>query len=99
MSVRSLRDLPFEDTQQLPPLLRAMWHDAHGAWAAAHEIAQGIDTPDGAWVHAFLHRREGDTPNAAYWYRRAGKPVRNGPPDAEWREIVEALSGGALSAV
>ncbi|MFM9838128.1 MAG: hypothetical protein ACKVOQ_07675 [Cyclobacteriaceae bacterium] len=56
-------------------LLVALWHDAQGDWHKAHEFAQDIETPDGAWVHAYLHRKEGDTSNANYWYRQAGKKI------------------------
>ena len=73
-----------------PPLL-ALWHDAHGDWNRAHEVAQDIPDPDGAWVHAYLHRKEGDASNAAYWYRRAGKPVATGSLEEEWRQIVSAF--------
>jgi hypothetical protein len=73
-----------------PPLL-ALWHDAHGDWNRAHEVAQDIPDPDGAWVHAYLHRKEGDASNAAYWYRRAGKPVAMSSLEEEWRQIVSAF--------
>jgi hypothetical protein len=56
------------------PLLQALWHGLRGDWTAAHEIAQAHDDAAGAWVHAWLHRIEGDHANAAYWYRRAGRP-------------------------
>ena len=72
-------------------LLQALWHDRRGDWHRAHEIAQDVAGADGAWVHAYLHRREGDQANAAYWYRQAAKPVSRGDLDAEWRAIVEAL--------
>jgi hypothetical protein len=75
----------------LPPLPKALWHERKGDWHLAHEIAQDIDTPEAAWVHAYLHRREGDQSNAAYWYRQAGKPVHRGDLDEEWRAIVSAL--------
>jgi len=71
--------------------LVALWHDARGDWDAAHRVAQDVPDPDGAWVHAYLHRKEGDAGNAAYWYRRAGKPVATASLDDEWREIVSAL--------
>ena len=71
--------------------LQALWHERRGNWERAHEIAQEIASPDGSWVHAYLHRREGDQSNASYWYRRAGKPVMRGNLDEEWRAIVEAL--------
>ena len=72
------------------PLL-ALWHDARGDWDAAHRVAQDIEDANGAWVHAFLHRKEGDQGNAAYWYRRAGKPVATSSLDDEWCEIATAL--------
>jgi len=71
--------------------LEALWHDGRGDWDAAHRVAQDIDTPEGAWIHAYLHRKEGDPSNAAYWYRRAAKPVSSLPLDAEWEAIVTAL--------
>ena len=73
------------------PLLRALWLDARGDWDGAHALAQEIDTADGAWVHAYLHRKEGDQWNAGYWYRRAGRPAGGGPLDDEWAAIVAAL--------
>jgi hypothetical protein len=76
------------------PLLAALWHERRGDWTRAHEIAQEIDDETGAWVHAYLHRREGDESNAAYWYRRAGKPIARAGLDDEWRAIVEALLAG-----
>jgi hypothetical protein len=77
----------------LTPALLALWHDGRGDWDAAHETAQDIDDADGAWIHAYLHRKEGDASNAAYWYRRAGKPVASAPLDDEWSAIAAALLG------
>ena len=54
------------------PALRALWLDAKGDFDGAHCIAQDIHDADGARVHAYLHRKEGDLSNAGYWYRRAG---------------------------
>jgi|SRR5271155_39796 len=81
---------------ELPPdalslLLAALWSDAKGDWARAHEIAQDIESSDGAWVHAYLHRKEGDNGNAGYWYRRAGRSHSRVSLDAEWVEIVSEL--------
>lgn len=73
------------------PALLALWHEARGDWNTAHDIAQDVPDPDGAWVHAYLHRKEGDPGNAAYWYRRAGKPVARNTLEAEWRQIAAAL--------
>jgi hypothetical protein len=72
-------------------VLVALWHDARGDWDAAHTVAQDVPDPDGAWVHAYLHRKEGDLGNAAYWYRRAGKPAATGSLEEEWRQIVGAF--------
>lgn len=73
--------------------LTALWHDAKGDWDAAHRVAQDVEDETGAWVHAYLHRKEGDASNAAYWYRRAGRPMARGTLDAEWEEIAAALLG------
>ena len=77
------------------PLLRALWYDARGDWDRAHHIAQDVDDKDGAWVHAYLHRKEGDRENAAYWYARAGRPVASDALEAEWKRIAAHLLGGA----
>jgi len=87
------RRTPLPDSA--PALVRALWHDATGNWDAAHEVAQDVETPEGAWVHAYLHRKEGDLGNAGYWYRRAGKPATTGPLDEEWEAIAAALLGRA----
>ena len=74
------------------PALVALWHDAKNDWEKAHETAQAIEDDTGAWVHAYLHRKEGDASNAAYWYRRAGRAiVRETALDDEWAQIAESL--------
>ena len=73
------------------PALRALWHDGRGDWDSAHRVAQDVGDATGAWVHAYLHRKEGDAGNAAYWYRRAGRPVATGDLQAEWEQIASAL--------
>ncbi len=73
------------------PALQALWQEAHGDWDKAHRLAQGRGDATGAWVHAYLHRVEGDQSNAAYWYRRAGKAVATAPLNQEWDSIVAAL--------
>lgn len=72
-------------------LLLALWHDAKGDWDTAHDIAQNIHTRDGSWLHAYLHRKEGDQWNAGYWYRQAGKPVFTGSLESEWERLVKAF--------
>lgn len=68
--------------------LLALWWDAQGDWQKAHEVAQDVPGADGAWVHAYLHRKEGDSGNAAYWYHRAGRPVGEGDLRSEWERMV-----------
>jgi hypothetical protein len=75
----------------LDPALAALWWLAKGDWDKAHESAQAQEDRRGAWVHAHLHRVEGDLSNAADWYRRAGLPAADGPLDAEWAGIAAAL--------
>lgn len=72
--------------------LQALWWDGHGDWERAHECAQAHEAdPASAWVHAYLHRKEGDLSNAAYWYRRAGQSVATAKLDEEWASIGASL--------
>jgi hypothetical protein len=84
-----------EPPSGLSPALQALWHDARGDWEAAHTSAQAEHGRDGSWVHAYLHRKEGDLGNAGYWYARAGRPVpaEGVRLEAEWEEIARALLG------
>jgi hypothetical protein len=77
---------------ELRPELAALWQDARGDWTAAHDIVQDLETTDAAWVHAYLHRKEGDEANARYWYGMAGKtfPAAHSLQE-EWRNLVAAL--------
>lgn len=77
--------------QSLSPSLKALWYDAKGDWNEAHNIAQDIRQSEGSWIHAYLHRKEGDEGNASYWYHRAGKPFCRISLQDEWEEIVVAL--------
>lgn len=72
--------------------LEALWQAGKGDWDAAHKLAQMDEgEADHDWVHAYLHRVEGDPGNAGYWYRRAKKPVATDALDAEWARIAEAM--------
>ena len=71
--------------------LAGLWWDANGDWSRAHESAQQDEGPEGSWVHAYLHRKEGDQGNARYWYSRAGKSVCRQSLDAEWLGIAKDL--------
>lgn len=75
----------------LTPALKGLWWDAKGDWRRAHECAQVDESQAGAWVHAYLHRKEGDRDNATYWYERAGKPIADGALEQEWLNIVTEL--------
>ncbi|HEY5743966.1 MAG TPA: hypothetical protein VIS99_15670 [Terrimicrobiaceae bacterium] len=90
MTAEEFRDRQSEPADSAAPL-RAMWYEGRGDWERAHQIAQGDESRESAWVHAYLHRREGDVSNARYWYTRAGKPAHHGALDDEWKEIVNAL--------
>ncbi len=78
----------------LSPALLGLWHQGKGDWEAAHETVQADDGADAAWVHAHLHRVEGDEMNAGYWFRRAGKPHTRGDLGEEWTALVEGLLDG-----
>ena len=89
-------------TQPSPPAelrasLVALWHDGRGDWDTAHRVAQDVDDAEGAWVHAYLHRKEGDPANAGYWYRRANRPAASDQLAAEWERLVSTLLAGAES--
>jgi len=71
--------------------LKALWYDAKGNWDQSHSIIQDIEDDDAAWIHAYLHRKEGDTGNADYWYRRAGKKRPSVSLELEWENIVADL--------
>lgn len=76
---------------QLTAALAALWWAAKGDWDEAHRIVMDEDGADAAWVHAHLHRVEGDLPNAGYWYRTAGRPIVTGPVESEWDAIAAEL--------
>ena len=80
-----------EPPDSLAPALRALWWDGRDDWARAHDMVAESETGPSAWVHAYLHRKEGDTGNARYWYGRAGRAPASGPLDEEWRGIAVAL--------
>ena len=75
--------------QGIEDVLSALWWDGKGDWDKAHRIAQNISDWRGSWVHAYIHRKEGDTGNADYWYARAGKSRHQGSLDEEWSELVK----------
>lgn len=74
-----------------PLALQSLWFAANNKWNAAHDIAQDLHTPMGSWIHAHLHRVEGDDFNARYWYHQASKPFCNSILSCEVQELVEAV--------
>lgn len=77
--------------EALPPTLQALWMARAGRWHEAHDLTSNIPDPEGAWIHAHLHREEGDLGNAGYWYRRARReaPPQSVSIEAEWRQLAE----------
>ena len=73
-------------------LKRALDLDRDGDWDTAHSIVQGIDAPDSYWIHAYLHREEGDLANSGYWYRRAKKTMPTYDLKQEWQELYEYIT-------
>ncbi|MEQ9442613.1 MAG: hypothetical protein RIG62_26470 [Cyclobacteriaceae bacterium] len=77
--------------EQLSDPLKALWYDAKEDWDQAHNYAQKHNDSQSAWVHAYLHRKEGDTLNAQYWYTRASRTMPDETLAQEWKNIVENL--------
>lgn len=80
-------------SQPQPPagisiMLEALWYDGKGNWEHAHDLVNDFGGQDAAYVHAYLHRKEGDEWNAAYWYRNAGKTKPSCSLEEEWENIV-----------
>jgi len=76
--------------EEWPLPLQALWYDAKGDWESSHDIAQELHTQMGSWIHAYLHRKEGDKRNAGYWYDRADKPFPKYSLNEELKVLVEA---------
>jgi hypothetical protein len=92
----TLQDFKNSLTRNSPPqniksVLESLWYDGKNNWEKAHNIAQEIHTPSGSWVHAYLHRKEGDIANASYWYHMANKPLPSMALDKEWESLVSAF--------
>lgn len=82
-----------EEPEGLNDLERSLWLAKAGRWHEAHDLCQQLPDPAGSWIHAWLHREEGDYGNASYWYSRAGKPAtpESASLEEEWFEIARAL--------
>ena len=73
--------------------LQALWYDAKGDWEKSHELIQDLPDQQAARLHAYLHRKEGDQPNAHYWYRRAGSKMPAVSLEREWELLVSEMAG------
>ena len=78
--------------EDIPPLLQALLLESAGDWNSAHRIAQNDPSADGSWVHAYLHRVEGDLGNSSYWYHNAGRRMPDISLDEEWEYIATAIA-------
>ena len=86
-SIKALDKFP----ASLPLSLQGLWIDRKIGWDEAHDFLGDASDTDSAWVHAYLHRREGDLNNARYWYNRSGKPESKVSLDEEWEQIASKL--------
>jgi len=75
----------------LSPQLKALWYDGKGDWHEAHKQVDHLNDPASSWVHAYLHRKEGDLWNADYWYRKANKIRPQCTLDEEWEQLTNAF--------
>lgn len=95
MNFESFRDSLTSDNPPVgtSPALTGLWWDGKGDWTKAHDAVQDDESPEASWVHAYLHRKEGDRSNAEYWYRRAQKAPAKSSLEEEWAVIARSLLG------
>jgi len=86
-SIEEREEPVFEWTTEL----KALWWCKKGNWVKAHDLAQDAGSREGDWIHAHLHRVEGDLGNAGYWYSRAGRRQGRQSVEQEWAEITEEI--------
>jgi hypothetical protein len=86
-----IKSVELNEPPQLSIHLLSLWYDAKGDWHKAHSLVDSLQDETACWVHAYLHRKEGDLGNAGYWYRNAGKPMPVVSLQQEWEQIVNAL--------
>lgn len=89
--VESLKEA--QPPSNLPPLLKALWYDGKEDWANAHQIVETRSDAESNRIHAYLHRKEGDQWNAAYWYNRAGATMPEYSLEEEWEQLVRTYLG------
>ena len=86
-----IQSLDKQEPPKVSPMLTALWYDYQGEWDRAHNIVQDINEPMASWIHAYLHRKEGDLGNAGYWYSRAGRNRPDMDFKEEWEQLVQEL--------
>ena len=91
MNIEEFRQIDSQQIKSYPLALQALWHDYRGDWQSSHQLIDRESDKDCAWVHAYLHRVEGDLWNARYWYRRSGKPESKLNLVEERQQIAKAL--------
>ena len=77
--------------QGISVYVQALWYDAKGNWEKAHELIQDLPDKNASWIHAYLHRKEGDSWNADYWYNKAGRKRPLLSLEQEWEQILSEL--------
>lgn len=88
MTIQEFKNIKSPDSNW-SPFLKALWYDKQGNWNAAHDVVDSMSGTNAAWIHAYLHRKEGDKWNANYWYRRANQTMPNVSLDEEWETLVQ----------
>ena len=91
MSIEEFKQLTQQQIKDYPLPLQALWYDYQEDWHQSHKTIDYESDRHSAWVHAYLHRKEGDLGNARYWYRRSGKPESKLSLTQERQEIARAL--------
>ncbi len=80
-----------EPPQNISVYLKALWYDAKGDWNKAHKVIKDVEDNNASWIHAYLHRKEGDIVNADYWYSKADRKRPAITLEKEWEEVVKKL--------
>ncbi len=91
MEIEEFKQLDRQQIISYPLALQALWYDYQNQWHKAHKLINYESDRDCAWVHAYLHRQEGDLNNARYWYRRSGKAESQASLTEERQQITQAL--------
>lgn len=80
-----------EPPDSISVYMKALWYDGKGDWERAHQLIQDLNDKNACWIHAYLHRKEGDSWNADYWYAKANRNRPKVDLQTEWEQLCEAL--------